>query len=88
MKRSSFLTLGISDFWKGLIVVVLTAVLTSIYQLIEAEGLNITWAQVKVIISASLLAGIAYILKNLTTNNKGEILKKDKKEFDPKNDLM
>jgi hypothetical protein len=79
MKNSNFLNLKLSDFWKGLIVAVVTTVLGMAYKLIEAGQFPLTWVVWKPILLAGLGAGIAYVLKNLFTNSTGEVLKSEAK---------
>jgi len=72
--KSNFLTLNTKDYIKGLVVTVLTAVVTLIYKSIEAESIVFDW---KAIGTAALSAGLAYILKNLLTNSSDQILKSE-----------
>lgn len=73
--KSSFLTLGTKDFIKGLVVAVLTSVITIIYTSLQAGVLEFDW---KLIASTGLSSALAYILKNLVTNSNDELLKKEK----------
>jgi hypothetical protein len=63
-----------NDWVKGLVVAIITAPLTIIYQSVEAGSLVINW---KVIIAAALTGGIAYLLKNLGTGTGGKLLTND-----------
>jgi hypothetical protein len=72
MKRSKLLRLGKNDYIKGLIVAILTAVLTAIYQTLTT-GYVVSYKEVATV---SVISAIGYILKNLGTNESGEILKK------------
>jgi ribose/xylose/arabinose/galactoside ABC-type transport system permease subunit len=69
--------LVIGDWTRGLIVAVLGAVLTVVYQAI-ANGLPTNWTTWEpILISAAgvgITSGIAYILKNLGTGSNGQIL--------------
>lgn len=71
---SSIFTLNTSDFLKGLIMAVLSSVITVIYQTIEAGSLVFDW---KAIGTMALTAGLAYIMKNLFTNSNGGFLKRE-----------
>ena len=71
---STFLNLNSSDFIKGLIMAVLSSVITVIYQTVEAGLLVFDW---KAIGTMALTAGLAYIMKNLFTNSAGVFLKKE-----------
>jgi hypothetical protein len=75
--QSTFLTLGSKDFLKGLVLAVLTAVITIVYTSIEAGSLAFDW---KAIGMTALSSALAYIMKNLFTNSQGELLKKDPKK--------
>lgn len=77
MEKSNFFSLNIFDILKGFFVAVITAILTTILNLLQtgSDILSLDW---KSILSVALTAGIAYIVKNLLTNNKDEILSKDK----------
>jgi len=73
---SKLFNLNINDFLKGLILAILTAILTIIYNTIQAGSLNIDW---KLILMTTITTILAYLLKNLCSNSSGEILTKDKK---------
>lgn len=68
--NSMFLKLGLWDLAKGAVVFALTAVLTSIYPIVQSGGLP-TIDQLKAIGLSALAAFIAYLLKNLFTNSAG-----------------
>lgn len=72
--QSTFLTLDTKDFLKGLVLAVLTAVITIVYTSIEAGNLAFDW---KAIGMTALSSALAYIMKNLFTNSNGDLLKKD-----------
>ena len=63
---SDFLRLGKSDFVKGLVVAVISAVLTAVTQML---GTGIDWAEIGHI---ALIAGIGYLSKNLLTDADGK----------------
>jgi hypothetical protein len=71
MKKSKYLKLNSSDFLKGLLVALITALLTGLYQVIQTGG-DLTWIALKPVILATVGAGISYLLKNLFTNSEGE----------------
>ena len=77
MEKSKFFLLNWRDFSKGFIVAVITVLLTGLYQAIEAGQFPTSWAQWRVILIASLGAGIAYIIKNLLSNSQDKFLKKE-----------
>lgn len=68
---SQFLKLNWSDFSKGIIVAILTAVLTYIANALQVSGLNLDFSQV---LSIAITAGISYLAKNLLTDSEGKVL--------------
>ena len=67
-------TLKLNDFQKGAILVVIVAVLTVIKESLDSgTGINFN-----AVFNTSLTALIAYLLKNLGTNSKGEFMGKEK----------
>lgn len=73
--NSSIFTLNKADFLKGLIIAVLTAVITVAYNTVQTGTLSFDW---KAISTAAASAALAYIMKNLLTNSDDEFLKKEK----------
>ena len=71
---STFLNLNIEDLAKGLILTVLTSVITIIYNTVSTGSLTFDW---KAIGLTALTSGLAYLMKNLLTNSKGEFLGKE-----------
>lgn len=69
--NSSFLKLNWSDFSKGIIVAILTAVLTYIANALQVSGLNLDFGQV---LSIAITAGISYLAKNLLTDSENKFL--------------
>lgn len=74
--NSSIFTLNKADFIKGLIIAVLTSVLTILYNTVQTGSLTFDW---KAIATAASSAALAYILKNLLTNSNDEFLKAEAK---------
>lgn len=72
--KSKFLSLNTTDFVKGLVVAVLTSVLTIVYTSLQSGSLTFDW---KAIATTALTSAIGYITKNLLTNSKQQFLKKD-----------
>lgn len=64
--------LSTNDFVKGLIVAVLSGVLTLILDLLKA-GSVINWSQIGTV---ALIAMLSYLLKNFGTDSRGKILGK------------
>jgi hypothetical protein len=65
-----------SDFIKGLVLTVLVAVLTVIYDSAMKNGLNFDWP---FIATTAIIAGAGYLLKNLATGSGGKLLTNDPK---------
>lgn len=74
--NSTFLNLNSSDFLKGLIMAVLSTVITVVYQTVEAGSLTFDW---KAIGTMALTTALAYIMKNLFTNSTGKLFAKEQK---------
>jgi hypothetical protein len=77
--KSKFLTLDLADFGKGLLITVFTAVITFLYEMLQAGTLIFDLALLKTIGLTALSAGLAYILKNLFSNSQGEVFKAEPK---------
>jgi uncharacterized MnhB-related membrane protein len=71
--KSGFAKLNIEDFFKGLIVAVLSALVTFLYNTMESGEVVLNW---KMIGTTSLTAALAYIIKNYLSNDEGKFLKK------------
>ena len=72
--KSKFLNLNLKDFLKGLLIAILTGI--GNYLAIKFNtGTELKLSQIGL---AALIAFIAYLTKNLFTNNKDEFLTKDK----------
>jgi hypothetical protein len=74
--NSTFFNLNGADFIKGLLMAVLSSVITVVYQTIEAGSLVFDW---KAIGTIALTSGLAYIMKNLFTNSTGKLFAKESK---------
>ena len=74
---SNFLNLNWNDLGKGLLVAVITAVLTFAYEALQSGSLFAP-GSLKTIGLTALTAAVAYLLKNLFTNSTGKILKTEK----------
>jgi GTPase Era involved in 16S rRNA processing len=75
--KSTFLSLNTTDFLKGLVIAVLTSVLTIVYTSLQTGSLVFDW---KTIATTALTSAIAYISKNLLTNSKEQFLIKEQKQ--------
>lgn len=74
--KSKLFKLHIKDGIKGLLLAVITAILTGMYQIVQT-GAMITSESFKPVLIASFGAAIAYVLKNWLTNSNDEFLKKE-----------
>jgi len=74
MERSKFLQVNWRDFFKGLVVAILTAVLIFLQTIVADPSLYSFKVVIVKVGWVSLAALIAYLLKNLATNSKGELL--------------
>jgi hypothetical protein len=70
--NSQFLKLNANDLFKGVLVIVGTAILTAILPMLQSGKIP-TLEELKVVVLASVSAGITYFLKNLLTNSDGNI---------------
>lgn len=75
--KSEFLKLNLQDFIKGVLVAVLTAILIALQPMIERGALP-TLEELKAIGIVGVTAGVSYLVKNLVTNSKDEMLKDEK----------
>lgn len=76
MKQSTFLSLNTKDFIKGLLLAVLTTVITIVYNSLQSGNLTFDW---KSIGTTALTTALAYIMKNLLTNSNDQFLGKESK---------
>jgi len=74
---SKFLSLNWSDFLKGSVVALITALVTSITNMLDSGLFPKTKQEWISILVTSFTAWVSYLLKNLITNVNGELLKKD-----------
>lgn len=68
--------LQISDFLKSLLLAAITNVLLGLYTIIQS-GKFPTYEDWLIMLKSTIAIVISYLLKNLGTNNTGQILKKD-----------
>ena len=77
--KSKFLTLSAKDWIHGLLIAIITAVITFLYEAIAA-GNPLDLELLKSVGMIALGAGLAYLIKKLGTNSAGEILKTERSE--------
>jgi len=71
--KSGFGKLNVQDFFRGLIIAVITALVTFLYNTMDSGELIFNWKQIA---TTSLTAALAYIIKNYLSNSEGTFLKK------------
>ena len=69
--KSEFLKLDQRDWLKGLVMVVLSSILTIALEVLQKGSLDFDWNKIAVV---GLTAGVAYILKNLGTDQNDKML--------------
>jgi len=74
MNNSEFFRLKVNDFIKGLVVVVIGALLGAFQQALETQGLNLSQYDWGSIINLALTAGVAYLAKNLLSDSDGRVM--------------
>lgn len=79
--KTEMLKLSMKDVAKSVILVVITALLTTIGKMIEAMDFPSTWEDWKVVLIASVGAGVSYLLKNFLTNSDDQFLKKEEARY-------
>lgn len=67
----------LNDFWKGALIAFGTSLLSGAYFLLTQDHFP-NWVEFQPYLQAAVAAFIMYVLKNLGTNNVGEMLQKDK----------
>lgn len=72
--NSEFLKLKKADFWKGLIVAILTAVVMALQSALTnaSDFASINWQSVAIAAGSGF---VAYIIKNFFTNSDGQMMK-------------
>lgn len=75
MNLSDFFKINVFDLSKGLIVATLTAIVVLISDTISAGTFTFNWTNIW---HTGVAAAVAYLMKQLVTNNQGELLQKDK----------
>ena len=73
--NSNFFSLNWLDLAKGLLVAVIGAILSAVYEAIVGGTLSWTWAFFQPIVLTGVAAGIAYLIKNFLSNSSGEPLR-------------
>lgn len=72
MKRSNFLNLNFRDFLKGLLLSILSAIVTFVYEVVQA-GTSFDAEFFKAMAVVGFTTLLAYLGKNLFENSSGEL---------------
>lgn len=75
-EQSEYLKLHWRDVLKSFVMAFLSAVIAGASLLLQKQDIP-NWLDIKILITSSLSAAFAYIIKNLVTNSKGQLLKKE-----------
>jgi len=76
--KSKIFGVNVRDLLYGLVVAVLSAILTEIHQLLTTEVFELSWVRIRPTIYVGLTAGLSYIIKNFFSNSKGKFAKGEK----------
>lgn len=74
--KSKYLTLNAKDFFRGLLIAVLTAIITGVINILD-NGAVFTWITIKPVLIAGISAALSYLLKCLVTNSQDQLLKRE-----------
>ena len=74
--KSKILTLNWKDFFRGLLIAFLTAVISGIINLLDT-GTVFTLTTLKPVLIAGVSAALSYLLKCLATNSQDQMFKRE-----------
>lgn len=77
--NSNFLRLNLKDAIKGIVVAIITSVLTGIYNLLLTENPVFSMENLKPILLVGLAAGVSYFIKNFLTNSNNQMFTSEPK---------
>ncbi|MCK9220272.1 MAG: hypothetical protein M0P47_09520 [Bacteroidales bacterium] len=66
---SNFVNLNWIDLLKGLVVAILGAIITAVYEAVQSGTITFTWVFWQPILFTGIAAGLAYLIKNFFTNS-------------------
>ena len=81
MKLTKLFNINFTDLFKGAITAVISALLMTVYTMLNSGTMNFAWAFWKPSILAAFAAGIGYIIKNFFSNSKGQFAQAEPKPF-------
>jgi uncharacterized membrane protein YvlD (DUF360 family) len=73
MKKAKLFNLNLKDFFKGLVMAVITAIITFLANELQI-GSSVDLALLKRMGIAAIIAFLSYLVKNMLTNSKDELL--------------
>jgi len=76
MNSSKFLNLDIKDIAKSLLIAAISSFLITIYPILQSGSLPTT-TQFKTAIITAIACSVSYLIKNVFTNSKNELFKKE-----------
>jgi hypothetical protein len=74
--KSKFLTIGLKDVTRGLLIAFMTAILTGIIELLDTGAL-FNWIALKPVIIAGVSAALSYLLKCLLSNSRDQLFTRE-----------
>jgi hypothetical protein len=74
--KSKFFTLNWKDFSRGLLIAILTAIISGVIELLDT-GAIFTWLTIKPVLIAGVSAALSYLLKCLVTNSHDQMFKRE-----------
>lgn len=74
--KSKYLTLNAKDFFRGLLIAILAAIITEVINILDA-GAIFTWVTMKPVLIAGVSAALSYLLKCLMTNSQDQMFRRE-----------
>ena len=74
--KSKFLNLNAKDFFRGLFVAIMAAILTGVIEMLDT-GVVFSWLTIKPVLIAGVSAALSYLLKCLLTNSQDQMFKRE-----------
>lgn len=70
-QKSEFLSLNSRDVFKGLVITVVSSVLALVYEVLQAGSFDFDYNKIAL---AGVTSGVAYLIKNLVTDQNDRII--------------
>lgn len=74
--KSKFLTIGLKDVTRGILIAFMTAVLTGIIDMLDT-GTLFNWLTLKPVLIAGASAALSYLLKCLLSNSRDQMFTRE-----------